>query len=89
MHDLYSTDPTQDTCSTTSDHADYTAPTRQHEPDRNRSGIDLPALKDVDHHMEFDYMSELRTVIINTSYPKLPFGSGDYPDKLFFDQALN
>ena len=27
--------------------------------------------------------------IINTSYQKLPFGSGDYPDKLFFHQALN
>ena len=27
--------------------------------------------------------------IINTSYQKLPFGSGDYPDKLLFHQALN
>ena len=27
--------------------------------------------------------------IINTSYQKLPFGSGDDPDKLFFHQALN
>ena len=27
--------------------------------------------------------------IINTSYQKLPFGSGDDPDKLFFCQALN
>ena len=26
---------------------------------------------------------------INTSYQKLPFGSGDYPDKLSFHQALN
>ena len=27
--------------------------------------------------------------IINTSYQKLPFGSGDYyPDKLLFHQAL-
>ena len=26
---------------------------------------------------------------INTSYQKLPFGSGDYPDTLFFHQALN
>ena len=26
---------------------------------------------------------------INTSYQKLPFGSGDHPDKLFFHQALN
>ena len=27
--------------------------------------------------------------IINTSYQKLPFGSGDYPDKLLYHQALN
>ena len=27
--------------------------------------------------------------IIYTSYQKLPFGSGDYPDKLLFHQALN
>ena len=26
--------------------------------------------------------------INNTSYQKLPFGSGDYPDKLLFHQAL-
>ena len=28
-------------------------------------------------------------MLINTSYQKLPFGSGDYPDKLLFHQALN
>ena len=28
-------------------------------------------------------------MIIYTSYQKLPFGSGDDPDKLFFHQALN
>ena len=27
--------------------------------------------------------------LINTSYQKLPFGSGDYSDKLLFHQALN
>ena len=27
--------------------------------------------------------------IINTSYQKLPFGSGDHPDTLLFHQALN
>ena len=27
--------------------------------------------------------------IINTSYQRLPFGSGDDPDKLLFHQALN
>ena len=27
--------------------------------------------------------------IINTSYQKLPFGSGDHPDRLLFHQALN
>ena len=26
---------------------------------------------------------------ISTSYQKLPFGSGDYPDKLLYHQALN
>ena len=29
-----------------------------------------------------------RDTIINTSYQKLPFGSGDYPDKLLYHQAL-
>ena len=28
-------------------------------------------------------------IIIDTSYQKLPFGSGDYPDKLVYHQALN
>ena len=28
-------------------------------------------------------------VIINTSHQKLPFGSGDYPDKLLYHQTLN
>ena len=27
--------------------------------------------------------------IINSSYQKLPFGSGDDPDKLLYHQALN
>ena len=31
MHDLYSTEPTQETCGRS--YADYTAPTRQHELD--------------------------------------------------------
>ena len=26
--------------------------------------------------------------IINTSYQKLPFGSGEYPDKLLFQQSF-
>ena len=29
------------------------------------------------------------SLIITTSYQKLPFGSWDYPDKLLFHQALN
>ena len=29
------------------------------------------------------------SLIINSSYQKLPFGSGDDPDKLFFHHALN
>ena len=32
---------------------------------------------------------ECHTHIINTSYQKLPFGSGDYPAKLLYHQALN
>ena len=32
---------------------------------------------------------EPSTFVINTSYQKLPFGSGDYPDKLLFHRALN
>ena len=31
VQDLFSTDPTQETCPAV-DHADYTAPTRQHDP---------------------------------------------------------
>ena len=30
-----------------------------------------------------------KSIIINTSHQKLPFGSGDYPDKLLHHQALN
>ena len=37
----------------------------------------------------FVMQSECHAPIINTSYQKLPFGSGDYPDKLLFHQALN
>ena len=36
-----------------------------------------------------DVTSGVRTAIINTSYQKLPFGSGDDPDKLFLHQAVN
>ena len=32
---------------------------------------------------------EYAVCLINTSYQKLPFGSGDDPDKLLFHQALN
>ena len=35
------------------------------------------------------FIRMLSLKIINTSYRKLPFGSGDYPDKLLFHQALN
>ena len=38
----------------------------------------------------FDTDTIIPTVeIINTSHQTLPFGSGDYPDKLLFHQALN
>ena len=30
-----------------------------------------------------------RVSVVNTSYQKLPFGSGDHPDKLLFHEALN
>ena len=33
--------------------------------------------------------TQVNSQIINTSYQKLPFGSGDYPDELLFHQALN
>ena len=32
---------------------------------------------------------EIPNFVINTSYQKLPFGSGDYPDRLLYHQALN
>ena len=41
MQDLRSTDPTQETCATAVDHGDYTGPTRQHELDHTKPGIDL------------------------------------------------
>ena len=42
------------------DHADYTAPTRQHElPGTSyRSGIYLSALKDLDHQVEIDDLAD-------------------------------
>ena len=43
----------------------------------------------VRQNFNFVMQSVCDTRIINTSYQKLPFGSGDYPDKLLFHQALN
>ena len=42
-------------------------------------------------HMEQIPGKRFPLSLINTSYQKLPvpFGSGDYPDKLLFHQALN
>ena len=44
-------------------------------------------------HAQLPYTTVCHTLshydIINTSYQRLPFGSGDYPDKLLFHQALN
>ena len=37
----------------------YSAPTRQHELDRTRSGIDLPCLADIDHEIGIDELSEV------------------------------
>ena len=60
---IYSTDPTQETCCYAVDHEGYTAPTRQHElnhTDHTRSGIDdLSALKDLDHDLSVDYLSDV------------------------------
>ena len=38
VQDLYSVDPTQETCPILDD-VGYTAPTRQHDPDHTRSGV--------------------------------------------------
>ena len=43
----------------------------------------------VRQNLNFVVQSVCDAPIINTSYQKLPFGSGDYPDKLLFHQALN
>ena len=43
----------------------------------------------VRQNFNFVVQSVCDAPIINTSYQKLPFGSGDYPDKLLFHQALN
>ena len=43
----------------------------------------------VRHKLNFVVQSVCDAPIINTSYQKLPFGSGDYPDKLLLHQALN
>ena len=58
VQNLHGTDPTQETCAI-ADHADYTGPTRQHELDHTRSGIDLSALKDLDHKAEIDDKPEV------------------------------
>ena len=39
--------------------------------------------------LEIIKLSTPASTIINTSYQKLPFGSGDYPDQLLYHQALN
>ena len=43
----------------------------------------------VRQNFNFVVQSVCDAPIINTSYEKLPFGYGDYPDKLLFHQALN
>ena len=39
--------------------------------------------------LEYVCRSTAASIIINTSYRKLPFASGEYPDKLLLHQALN
>ena len=67
MQDLFSTDLSQKKCPTVH-HADYTAPTRQHElaPADHADqgyiylpGIYLSALTYADHQEEIDYLSDL------------------------------
>ena len=41
------------------DHADDTAPTRQHELDHTRPGIYLPCLADLDHGVGTDHTDHL------------------------------
>ena len=43
----------------------------------------------VRQNFSFVVQSVCDAPIIDTSYHKLPFGSGDYPDKLLYHRALN
>ena len=65
--DLNSTDPTQETCPTV-DHADYLAPTRQHEVDHALSGIDLSCLADLYHQAGIDYLSEVCNSVLGVRH---------------------
>ena len=53
------------------DHADYTGPTRQHELDPTRSGIDLSALKDLDHIMKWGSITCPMCEILPILWPML------------------
>ena len=61
-------------------HADYTAPTRQHEVDRTRSGIDLPCLADLDHDLGIDYLSQVWMLSLRccSCDPAIPFFQQDF-----------
>ena len=56
MQDLRTTDATQETVLV--GHADYAAPTRQHDLDHTRWG-NRSALKDLDHQVGIDDLSEM------------------------------
>ena len=56
---------------------------------RDAAGLFCGRRACVRQNFNFVVQSVCDAPVINTSYQKLPFGSGDYPDKLLFHQALN
>ena len=62
----------------------------RHRVTAERSGSFLRSTRScVRQKFNFVVQSVCNVPIINTSYQKLPFGSGDYPNKLLFHQAPN
>ena len=64
---------------------------RRHKPSsESHSSIYVPQAQEKSLQSALPRTAEfILVVIINTSYQKLPFGSGDYPDKLLYHQAQN
>ena len=61
MQDLYSTDPTQDTCPAVVDHAEYAAPTRQHELDPTDQECICPLIIKL-HQVEIEGLTHVSNV---------------------------